>query len=218
MVSPICFVLIILEIAVPIYIINFYKCIMRRVILISLLMIISYTGFSQSKQKASVEKSTFGIQIGPSQSSWICNEFRLSNQITLRTEIGREKKVLIDFDNRGIHSLKSRSIKLEPRWYYNLNKRVSESKSIAGNIGNYLSLKATYYLDRSYHLEKNEGDSYSFSTSPNPPLLSLNWGIRRNICNHINYEVGVGARLDSDLDFSPSINLRIGYRLYRCKE
>lgn len=191
---------------------------MKRVILISLLTISSYTGFSQSKQKTSVEKSTFGIQIGFSQSSWIYNEFRLSNQIALRTEFGREKKVSIDFDMLGISSFRSRSIKLEPRWYYNLDKRVSKSKSIAGNNGNYLSLKAICYLDRSYHLEKNEDDSYALYSTPKSPLLSLNWGIRRNICNHINYEVGLGAGLDRGWNFSPSINLRIGYRLYRCKE
>ncbi len=38
-------------------------------------------------------------------------------------------------------------ITAEPRWYYNLNKRVSKSKNIEGNSGNFISLKTSYHPD-----------------------------------------------------------------------
>ncbi|GAL79713.1 hypothetical protein JCM19274_3125 [Algibacter lectus] len=36
-------------------------------------------------------------------------------------------------------------IRLEPRWYYNLDKRVSKSRSISGNAGNFLALQTSYH-------------------------------------------------------------------------
>jgi hypothetical protein len=35
----------------------------------------------------------------------------------------------------------------DPRWYYNLNKRVSKSKSIDRNSRNFHSLKTSYHPD-----------------------------------------------------------------------
>ena len=78
-------------------------------------------------QNASVEKSVFGIQTG-FLGIWVHNESKLSNQIALRSEIGFDSGIWGGdfYDKTGF--LMTPVITAEPRWYYNLNTRVSKSK------------------------------------------------------------------------------------------
>jgi hypothetical protein len=107
-------------------------------------------------QKVSVEKSTYGIQTGY-LGIWVYNEFKLSNQVAFRSELGLASGtfgselgvtygVFDDFSHSGEFII-SPIITLEPRWYYNLNKRSSKMRDIGGNSGNFISLKANYNLN-----------------------------------------------------------------------
>ncbi len=77
-------------------------------------------------------------------------------------------------------------ITIEPRWYYNLQKRKSKAKRIDGNSGNYLSLQSDFY--------PTWGMLSTFGHPVINPVLALipMWGMRRNIGRHFNYELGVG--------------------------
>lgn len=134
---------------------------------------------------ASVEKSVFSIQTG-FIGIWISNEARLSRSIVLRTELGYSAQVLWGAGQvEGF--LMTPVVTLEPRWYYNLQKRKSKSKRIDGNSGNYLSLRSSFYPAWGAILSKYG----NLVLNPVFAIIPM-WGIRRNIGRHFNYEVGAG--------------------------
>ena len=80
--------------------------------------------FTTAQETNSVEKSIFGVQTGV-LGVWAYNESRLSDNIALRTEIGLNLSLFDSFFiEGGTKTLWSPVIRLEPRWYYNLNRRL----------------------------------------------------------------------------------------------
>lgn len=151
--------------------------------LILVLLTLSVFSAKSKAQEASVEKSLWGIQIGISPLA-IYNEAKLTNSIALRSELG------FGFGWAGGYSGDSYQwaiipiINIEPRYYYNLKKRVEKGKQIDGNSGNYLSLSFSY--------QPSVG-----ITSKNTNLVSSiyiipMYGIRRNISKRFNYELAFG--------------------------
>jgi hypothetical protein len=139
----------------------------------------------------------------------------LSNTIALRSEVGLDAGILFtDFEGRSGFLL-APVLTLEPRFYYNLNKRSSKSKDISNNSGTFISLKTSYYPDW-FVISDYENDIISdISFIPT-------WGIRRNIGTHFNYEAGAGvgyryvfakgAGYDSNKSEAiGNLHLRIGY-------
>lgn len=177
---------------------------MKKIILILLI-----TNFSFSQEKASVEKSIFGIQTG-FLGAWVHNESRLSNQISLRSEIG------LDFgfsqNGYGQTSVFIPSLRLEPRWYYNLEKRIKKGRKISNNSGNFLALNITYNPDWFYI--SNQDNLNVISTIAFVPK----WGIKRTVGNHFTYEVGIGIGTfivledyETDNNVALDLHLRLGY-------
>jgi len=166
-------------------------------------------------QNTSVEKSAFGIQTG-TFGFWFHNEIKLTNQFALRSEIGFSAEILDGNTSTGF--LLTPGISLEPRWYYNLNKRQAKSKDTEGNSGNFVSLKTSFHPD--WFVISN----YSDVTVFNQILIIPTWGIRRCLGKHFTYEAGIGIGyryvFDDHIGFDESggetalnIHLRIGYRL-----
>ncbi|MDG3580999.1 hypothetical protein [Galbibacter pacificus] len=82
------------------------------------------------------------------------------------------------------------SIALEPRYYYNFEKRETKGKRIHHNVANVEAVETISFIPK--------------------------WGIRRNIGQHFNYQVGVGEGyyIDAyDSGLAMDIHLRIGYTL-----
>ena len=177
---------------------------MRIYILITLL--IGFNSFSQekvNKESASVEKSVFGIQTG-FLGLWINNEAKINNAIALRSEIGAEPHITID-----IGTVYSPVLRLEPRYYYNLEKRIHKGKDISNNSGNFFGLNINYRPNTVIYRTK---DYLS-------PVESLSivpkWGIRRNLGKNFNYELGAGLGFRHEFkgeDYGElDLHLRIGY-------
>lgn len=181
-----------------------------------LLSLVTLAAFNQTfAQDVSVEKSVFGIQTGV-LGSWIHHEAKLSNQFALRSELGIDVGY---YENRIFNKsgfIGGIAITIEPRWYYNLNKRNAKGKRTDSNSGNFISLKTTFHPD-----------IILFSTDDNVNLISdfsivPTWGIRRNIGKHFNYEVGIGIgyidyideanTIYDQPDVAVNLHLRIGYR------
>ncbi|AUP79570.1 hypothetical protein [Flavivirga eckloniae] len=182
-------------------------------------MTLMFFGFALvvKSQNASVEKSTFGIQTGFA-GIWAYNELKLANQLALRTEIGLDA-----YDNDDYYPetgfLLTTGITIEPRWYYNLNKRESQSKQINGNSGDFFSLKTSFHHNDLLIKFGNDKDT----SMVNNLSIIPTWGIRRNLGNHFNYETGLGVgyihHYAKDAGFSKdkgemaiNLHLRIGYR------
>lgn len=186
---------------------------LKRYIL--MLFVLGYS-LSSNAQDASVEQSTFGIQTG-FLGLWIHNESRLSNSIALRSEFGLDTGILGGDIYGDTSVFFGPVITLEPRWYYNLEKRKSKSKRTEGNSGNFISIKTSYHPDW-----------FTINTPDNVTIVSdisiiPTWGIRRNIGKHFNYEAGIGVgyvhvfekenvTLLEDPDVAVNLHLRIGYR------
>lgn len=167
-------------------------------------------------QDASVEKSTFGLQTGL-LGIWAHNESKLSNQFALRSEAGFDTGIFGSDINNINGLLLAPTLTLEPRWYYNLNKRERKSKRIDGNSGNFISIKTTYHPD--WFVISNE-DNINFISDIS---IIPTWGIRRNIGNHFNFETGFGVGyihyfkednvyLLDENGVAVNLHLRIGYQ------
>jgi len=167
-------------------------------------------------QTASVEKSTYGIQTG-FLGIWAHNETKLTNSIALRTEVGFDSGIWGGDFYDGTGFLMTPVITLEPRLYYNLNKRVKKSRRIDGNSGNFISLKTSYHPDW-----------FVISNTDNVSVVSdisfiPTWGIRRNVGKHFTYETGIGIGyryifakqagfLENESEVAVNLHLRLGYR------
>ncbi|TBN18703.1 hypothetical protein [Hyunsoonleella pacifica] len=194
---------------------------MKKTFIILILLGHALTTTAQDTQKnnlqnSSIEQSIFGIQTGFA-GFWLHNELRLSNQIALRTELGLDA-----YDNDDFYPdtgfLLATVLTVEPRWYYNLNKRKSQSKSITGNSGNFFSLKSSLRLE---DLLIEFGDDEDVKMVNNFSIIPT-WGIRRILGKHFNYEAGAGIGyihfFAKDAGFSKdkgevaiNLHLRIGY-------
>ena len=176
---------------------------------LTIVLLILFTSFSFAQEEPSVEKSIFGIQTGI-LGVWVHNETRLTNSIALRTEIG------LDFGINGNDNTTTTalipSIRVEPRWYYNLEKRIAKNRKIANNSGNFLALNVAYNPDWFYI--SNKENINVISTVAFIPK----WGIKRTVGNHFTYEAGIGLGGFIVLnDYEPErkialdLHLRIGY-------
>lgn len=167
-------------------------------------------------QNASVEKSTFGIQIG-TLGIWAHREVKLTNEIALRAEIGMDAGFFGGSFYPKNGYLMTPVITLEPRWYYNLDKRVSKSKNITGNSGNFLTLQT------SYHPNWFVISNYNNVEIANQISIIPTWGLKRNIGKHFTYETGIGIGYryifaenagysKNEGEAAANLHLRIGYR------
>ncbi len=147
---------------------------------------------TENKENPSVEKSIRGIQIG--ETGLIYNyEFKLANKITLRTEAGFTLAFFSGDENLWTGEKEKGSVAalptftVEPRWYYNLNRRVRKGKDITRNRANYFSLFANYSGGWGAIKFDDRVDQ-----TPNFITIAPMWGMRRTLGKHFNYELGAG--------------------------
>jgi hypothetical protein len=185
---------------------------MKNTTLILIITLFTYSlTFSQSKNdQLSVEKSIFGAQIGLF-GIFGYNESKLTNDIALRTEIGMLAGAWggISYPSTGF--VLTPTISLEPRYYYNLNRRTKKGKSILHNSANYFSIKTNYNPDLFVISNYNNLRVNEHIT------IVPKWGLRRNIGKKFDYEFSAGIGYAYDFDFERGesyldLGLRIGYR------
>jgi hypothetical protein len=149
-----------------------------------------FTILSVSAQSALVEKSINGVQAGFA-GAWLYNEFRLSNAIALRSEIGLNTNFDGSFYMPKVTRIKyliAPEVNIQSRWYYNMNNRVVKGKDISRNSGNFFALKASLSQPTLLTSQRFVNIDYSYEIG-----LLATWGIRRNIGERFNYELGLGA-------------------------
>ena len=127
----------------------------------------------------------YGAQIGL-LGVWGYGEFPLGDEVALRTEIG------IDAGIRGSSLLYdpvfvlTPSVRLEPRWYYNLAQRAAQGRNTGNNAANYFSVPLIAHPGL-FRIASEDfiGVDRSIKILPT-------WGIRRNLGDRLNYEIGIG--------------------------
>lgn len=183
----------------------------KTILLFVSIFAISFSSFSQStNQEPSVEKSFFGVQAGLF-GAYVYNESKLSNDIALRTELGMSMGLWDGtfYPKTGI--LFTPTISVEPRYYYNLKRRVKNGKNILNNSANFFSLKTSYNPDLFVI------SNYDNISVNNHITIIPSYGFRRNLGKNFEYEftAGYGYGYDFKLkDGGGLLNLgfRIGYR------
>lgn len=168
-----------------------------------------------------VEKSIINVQTG-AIGLWGSYEGRLSNRWALRAEVGLDLWFYesyiggYSFVNREAGVFLAPTVTVEPRWYYNIEKRDRKGKHTANNSANFVTLAVKFYPD----LFKIGGPDYL--SVPNQISVIPKWGIRRAIAkSNFNYELGIGIGylryLDDTYyyydksDVALDLHLRIGY-------
>jgi hypothetical protein len=162
---------------------------MRKIVLFVLLGL----SLKVRAQEVSVEKSIFGIQtgFGVTTGIWLNNESKLSNSIVFRSAIGLENDLTVGDHYKGSGFILQPVVTIEPRYYYNLEKRNSKGRNTAGNSGNYLSIKTSYHPDWFViNLDENVTKTADLAVVPT-------WGLKRQIGSHFFYEtaLGIGYRM-----------------------
>lgn len=191
---------------------------MKTRVITKMIITLSFFAFTilTKAQNASVEKSTYGIQTGI-LGIWIHREVKLTNQIALRAELGMNAGIWSGSFYPKTGYLMTPVITLEPRWYYNLEKRQAKSKSIAGNSGNFLTIQT------SYHPNWITISNYDNVKIVNQLSIIPTWGIKRNIGQHFTYETGIGfgyryyfakseGYTKDESSAGLNLHLRVGYR------
>lgn len=185
---------------------------MKNIVTILLFFIV----LSKLQAQESIEKSVFGAQIG-TFGAWVHHEARLSDDFSLRSEIGLDAASFISdsFSENTSYALVP-TFTLEPRSYYNFTKRVDKKKNTTANAANYISLKTTFIPDW-FMISNND----NFNV-PSQLRIVPTWGMRRNIGqSNFNYELGFGlgyeyvfsvAYNQSKGDVAVNLHARIGYR------
>lgn len=148
-----------------------------------LLIIAIFSAQAQSQQTPSVEKSVWSIETGP-VGLWVSHELKLGNQFALRTEAGAEM-ISITYRNDEMKTAFAPVVSIEPKWYYNLKKRLRKGHHIEKNSGNSFSIKFNYNPDVFLI-----GDSEIANT--NHLAILPKWGIRRVYGKHFTFEAGFG--------------------------
>lgn len=166
-------------------------------------------------QETSVARSIYGVQTG-FLGIWVHNETKLTSEIVLRSEIGFDTGIWAGKYYEKTGFVFAPVLRVEPRWYYNLEKRRSKSKKIDKNSGNFFSLE-TYYHPDWFVISNNESVNIITDIGVIPT-----WGIKRTLGNHFTYETGVGlgyryffakqaGYLENEGKIAINLNLRLGY-------
>ncbi len=124
-------------------------------------------------------------------------EVKLSPSTSLRSELALTGGVWTFSRLRPLTYMVTSAVNLEPRWYYNLQKRTAKGKSIANNYANYFSLQMGFQPDFMVLGNVTSEDSVIV---PYATYVFPTWGMRRRVSTHFNVEFG--ARLGYIYAFS----------------
>jgi len=154
---------------------------MKKTFILLFLLGIVHFSFAQN---STVEKSFSGVQIGLFGTG-IYNELRLADKIALRGQFGFSLGIFDgNYDETGF--ILYPEISFEPKWYYNLEKRVRKNKNIKNNGANFCSLNITYAPD--WFVIPHHNNLTIYKTLSIIPT----WGFRRNFWDNFNYEFRIG--------------------------
>ncbi|RZJ62656.1 MAG: hypothetical protein EOO45_22355 [Flavobacterium sp.] len=186
-----------------------------RILKATLLGALLCSFLTANAQDTGVAKSIFNVQTGPI-GLWVSNEARLANTFALRTEIGLDLWIYeSNYDRSG--AVLAPSIKVEPRWYYNIEKRAAKGKYTANNSANAITIAVKYTPDLLI------GGHPDYVNLPNELSITPKWIMRRTIAkSNFNYELGGGIgyvtyltesdiRMNDGADVLVDIHARIGY-------
>lgn len=180
---------------------------MKKIIFIIISFLFIQT--SKAQDSVSVEKSLIGVSASPFGGLFFNYEAKLSREWTLLSNVG----IYYDYDKGSSPNSKGYSIGpllgLEPRWYYNLDRRTRLAKNTKFNTGNYWSLDINYYPK--VVLATNQS-YYGFS---NAVYFLPSYGIRRTISKHLYFDGSLFTGYSNVFGYSTRPNSSQEFYSYR---
>ena len=160
---------------------------------IALLTILLLSIFSAKAQNQNLEKNVLGLQVGLFGLD-IYNESRLSENIALRSEVSFFPEMWGGdlYEKTGFAVIPALTI--QPKYYYNIQKRAEKGKNIKNNSANYFGLQLRYLPD----LFVISNSDYRVS---NQIHVIPTFGIRRNFSKNFNYEFKTGVGYGSTFGY-----------------
>lgn len=153
----------------------------KKIITLLSLCLISYA----YSQDPGVEKNMFTVQTGI-LGAWVNNEFRLANDLTLRSEAGFALSYATGMYEKNRYAAVP-IFSIEPRWYYNIKGRAEKGRTVKNNAANFTGLQVSYVPD---WFTVSNVDNYKVADQIN---IIPRWGLRRTIGqSNFNYEFGIG--------------------------
>ena len=192
---------------------------MKKIIYATIYLLFFQASYSQNK---GVENSIFNIQTGV-LGLWVNNETKIINNLTLESEIGLDAGIWDGYNYEKTGFQMTPVIKVAPKWYYNINKRIIKKRNTLNNGANFFTLSLDYHPD--LFVISNYKNIRTF----NQIAIIPKWGIRRNIGNtNFNYEIGIGlgyryyllkqhGYTQNDGNVTLDFQLRIGYTFKKQK-
>uniref|UniRef100_UPI00404A25FF hypothetical protein n=2 Tax=Flavobacterium sp. TaxID=239 RepID=UPI00404A25FF len=165
--------------------------------------------FAQDKNPELV--SVYGTQIELSGIN-IHKEIPISKQIVIRPETGFGLNLAYGSNTDGLEYELVPKLEVGGKWYYNLNHRVRKNKNTADNAANFFALTLSYYSDLFTISNRNS----NFNSLAN---IIPNWGFRRNLGQHFNYEFVLGYGNSYEFKTQENgngiyIDFKIGYKFH----
>ena len=184
---------------------------MKKAIFACLLAFTWIMSYSQENNQ-SLKTDIVAIDIG-FVGGWLSYERHMTDLFTLKSEVGLPLiYVQTSLDDKSYY-VSSPSVKIEPRYYYNFNRRVASKKSTNYNAANYFALSAIY-IPGLFTISNHTGLEAARSLR-----LIGKWGIKRIIGQRFNFEfaigMGAGELLTNDkVELVAGLDLRFGYILW----
>lgn len=153
--------------------------------------------------------SVLGVQAGLSGIN-IHKEIPITESIVLRPEIG------LGFDlyyssgfDFSVYTFMPK-IALDTKWYYNLKNRNLKGRKTEDNAANFFALNFVHFSNLFKISNYNPQIENQIQLVPN-------WGFRRNLGKHFNYEFALGYRISFEIDSNNRndgllLDFKIGYK------
>jgi hypothetical protein len=186
---------------------------MKNKTLISILTTIAFhfnvATFAQDANPELV--SVYGTQIGLSGINFH-KEIPISKQFVIRPETGLGLNLAYGSNTDGLEFELVPKIEVGGKWYYNLNYRNRKNKNTSDNAANFFALTVSYYSDLFIITNRNSNFNSLMNIIPN-------WGFRRNLGQHFNYEFVLGYGNSYEFKTNDNgngiyIDFKIGYKFH----
>lgn len=183
--------------------------------LLTILLTLSLTTNAQNRKskllERQVSKSLYGIQVGLS-GIFVHNEFRLGPEASVKIEAGLNFAAAKDLvaEDRILYIFPTFNI--EPRYYYNLGRRLKKEKFTHKNSGNFVSLLFKARTGRTIRVQ-DENRRYKEDFG-----VFAKWGLKRTFGKHFTLETAVGPGIVRSNSYSQDrlrgsidVSFRFGY-------
>lgn len=172
------------------------------------LFLLPFFCFGQNNTQMKLE-SISTVKVGL-LGSWLAYEQPVTDKILINAEIGYEFGIYRNFLSNGTQFLATSTLSIEPRYYYNLEKRAAAGKNNSLNAGGYLAIEIQAAPDWGTYSTDSSISDVSIRKSA---LILPKIGLKRALGKYVTFEFagGLGYQINMGTDNTPAIGLDLKF-------